>query len=295
MSAIQSNPIKKVLQQKQRREARQKGQPYTTSKGKNIPQRKPPHAEATCSCKYSCKELSNEQKQLLFLEFYKIDEQSQGTYLLNHIQMLPIIRRRHGRYESPEDSRRTCTFAYNVPNGSGKNVQVCSNTFKGIFSVSARKLQTLQCKKKQCSLVYEDTRGSNPESHKHNFKFTENDRNLVRCHINSFPRYESHYCRKRSSNVFLSPDLNKQRLFLCFKENYPTSPVNYSYYAVIIKKDFPQLKFKALATDTCKKCDLFKVKLQSTASERDKKEIKVQQELHHRKAEKAQECMKQDV
>lgn len=224
-------PPKKAHLLKERRKAREEGQPYTTNKGKNIPGKRAPPVVATCSCKYSCKNLTNDQKQLLFMDFFKVNEQNQGTYLLNHMQLVPVGRRRHGNYDDPVESRRSFGFTYSVPDGSGKNVQVCSKTFRQIFGVTPRKLQTLQSKKKQGCLVYTDTRGHNPHSHKHKIKFTENDRNLVRHHINSFPRYESHYSRNRTTKEFLSPDLNKNRLFLSFKAQYPTSKVTYKYYA----------------------------------------------------------------
>nr|CAD7452986.1 unnamed protein product [Timema tahoe] len=102
-------PVKKKVIVRKRREAREKGQPYINSRGKEIPAKQPPAEQASCSCKYECKNISSEQKQLLFLEFYKVDEESQGTYLLNHIQMLPIGRRRHGTYENPAESGHSYT------------------------------------------------------------------------------------------------------------------------------------------------------------------------------------------
>ncbi|CAH1115131.1 unnamed protein product [Psylliodes chrysocephalus] len=72
-------------------------------------------------------------------------------------------------------------------------------TIKGkkyqIFGVASRKLQTIQTKKKQGCLVYKDIKGQNPHSHEHKVKFTENDCNLVRHHINSFP--SNLLCKKK--------------------------------------------------------------------------------------------------
>lgn len=76
------------------------------------------------------------------MDFYNVNEQNQGTYLLNQMQLVPIGRRRHGKYDDPQESRRSCTFTYSVPDGSGKNVQVCCKTFCQIFGVTPRKLQT---------------------------------------------------------------------------------------------------------------------------------------------------------
>ncbi|KAG8319881.1 hypothetical protein J6590_082193 [Homalodisca vitripennis] len=146
---MEAPPVRKKVLVERRRRAREKGDSYVTCKGKTIPAKNPPPPERSCSCKYQCKNLSNEQKLILFMEFYKVDEKSQGTYLLNDMQMLPIARRRHGNYDDPSESRRTCSFAYNIPDGSGKNIQICKKNFKEIFAISERKLIGLQTKKKQ--------------------------------------------------------------------------------------------------------------------------------------------------
>lgn len=93
--------------------------------------------------------MSSEQKLKLFSEFYKLDEKSQGTYLLGLLSIAEIQRRRHGYYDSPADSRRQCTVYYQVPNSDGKLVQVCKRTFCHIFSLSGKKVYNLCLRKKQ--------------------------------------------------------------------------------------------------------------------------------------------------
>ena len=280
---------------KDRRSARQQGKPYQTVSGKNVPGKKPPSKNAVCKCTYKCKDLSAEHKEMLFLDLHKLDEKQQGTYLLNRIHMQNISRRRHGHYNEPSESRRQCTFSYVVPDGSGKNVHVCAQTFKNIFGLTPKKLQVLQSKKKEGCFVYEDMRGLNPNSNEHKRKFTDNDRNLVRAHVNSFPRHESHYGRHRSSREYLTPDLNKHRLFQTFKEKYPDSAITYRYYSRVFDKDFPKLKFQRPTVDSCKKCDLFKAKISSATTEQEKSIATRDMEHHHRKSEKAQKCMTEDL
>ncbi|CAH1102901.1 unnamed protein product [Psylliodes chrysocephalus] len=130
MSENQTPPPKKAHLRKEKRKARGKRQPYTARKGKNVPGKPSPPNVATCSCKYFCKNLTHDQKQLLFMDFYKVNEQNQGTYLLNHMHLVPVGRRRNGNYDDPEENRRSCSFIYSVPDGSGKNVQVRSKTFR---------------------------------------------------------------------------------------------------------------------------------------------------------------------
>ncbi|KAK9879676.1 hypothetical protein WA026_006737 [Henosepilachna vigintioctopunctata] len=75
----------------------------------------------------------------------------------------------------------------------------------------------------------------------------------------------------------------------------PTTKITYEYYSQVFQQDFPKLKFKCLASDTCEKFDVYKVQIQAAVTENAKNEIKVKQELHHRKSEKAQAWMKEDM
>ena len=86
------------------------------------------------------------------------------------------------------------------------------------------------------------------------FKFTGNDRRLVKEHINSFPRDVGHYNRHRSEKEYLSGYLNVNRLFKAFKEKYPNSKISSKFYRSVFLKDFPNLSFSR-PRDTCKTCD----------------------------------------
>ncbi|KAG8269088.1 hypothetical protein J6590_008336 [Homalodisca vitripennis] len=71
---MEAPPVRKKVLVERRRRAREKGDSYVICKGKTIPAKNPPPPERSCSCKYQCKNLSNEQKLILFMEFYKVDE-----------------------------------------------------------------------------------------------------------------------------------------------------------------------------------------------------------------------------
>ncbi|GBM93225.1 hypothetical protein AVEN_143168-1 [Araneus ventricosus] len=203
------------------------------------------------------------------------------------MQVAEISRTRHGKYADPSESRRKITVYYTVPNGRGQHVQVCSNTFKNIFGLSARRLQTLQHLKKQGKLVYEDRRGKVPGCNAHKRKYSDDDRNLVRCYILSFPREVSHYSRKKSKKVYLSPDLNRSRLYTAFKKQYPQSNVTRAYYLSVFKEDFPKLKFARPRTDTCNKCDKFNASVSISASPAEKRIAETQLQLRILKSDEA--------
>lgn len=191
---------------------------------------------------------------MLFIELYRLSEEQQGTYLMNRVEIVPVSRRRHGKYEDPTESKRQSTMIYTVPTGTGL-IQVCAKTFKDIFGLTNSRLQTLNTKKKLGDVAYSDKRGKNPNLHKHTRKFTEEDCSLIWKHIDSFPREESHYGRQKSANEYLSSDLNYHRMYCAFKDLHPESKVSYRYYQKVFKKYYRKLAFGTPKTDTCRVCD----------------------------------------
>lgn len=207
------------------------------------------------------------------------------------IQILNIARRRHGQYDTAEQSRRQITVSYTVPNGKGKHVQVCRQTFSNIFNLSHKRVQVLCEKKKMGETTCTEKRGKKTKTK----KYTPDLRQHVRDHINRFPREENHYSRSKSCKEFLSPDLNKNRMFLAYKKHHPNSPVSYKFYCAVFKKDFPHLRFGRPKSDTCSKCDLYYNKMKGIPSSNpEKKSVALQLDLHHRKAEKARLAMNSD-
>lgn len=87
-------------------------------------------------------------------------------------------------------------------------------------------------------------------------------------HILSFPNYVSHYKRETSSALYLDPSLNLRKMFELyvsewkFKHQAEEKHPSFNCY----KKFFEttNFKFKALKSDTCKSCDVFKIKIQTS-------------------------------
>lgn len=163
--------------------------------------------------------------QALFESYYKLGMNEQGSYLMGLMQILPVQRRRHGNYDEEAQSRRQCTVSFTVPNGQGNLSRVCKKTFMEIFDIRPQKITTLVKRKKAGCVTFKDKRGGL----KH-FKYTLQDRQMVRDHINTFPREESHYNRTKSEKEYLSSDLNMKRLFEAYKIKHPGTTVTYKFY-----------------------------------------------------------------
>lgn len=106
-------------------------------------------------------------------------------------------------------------------------------------------------------------------------------------HIKSFPAEESHYGREKSSRLYLSSDLNVQRMYELYQDQCGgdnLTPVHYNTYRRAFNS--LNLKFRKPKIDTCNTCDMFKIELQVEKDERKRKEIIVRKDAHHLEAQR---------
>lgn len=193
------------------------------------------------------------------------------------------IRRRHNKTD--KTSRKSASFDYKID-----DKPVCLKTVVNTFAVTPRRIQILQNKIKDGQIIPKDERGihTNRPHAKDN-----NVRDLIRAHIDSFPKIPNHYSRNKSSKDYLSPDLSISRLHKLFVECNPESKVSLRLYREIFYKDF-KLRFGTPRSDTCKTCDLNFRKLTSASSEEERKNIELDSMLHHAKADQAYTILKAD-
>lgn len=159
--------------------------------------------QVSCKCKFQCRSIPHTQKKLLFSDFYDLkDNSKQNSYLMGLIIITEVKRRRHGKYDDSENSRRQVTVVFSLPDRTGNIIQVCKNVFMEVFGVSRRRIETLVVRKKKGDIVYTETRGNKEKRS----KFTASDKDLIIEHVNSYPRDESHYGRKKSQKEYLSQD-----------------------------------------------------------------------------------------
>lgn len=244
--------------------------------------------QVSCKCSFDCRKISHQRRCDLFKQFYAQNGKIQGTYLMGLIHLSKIKRRRHGTYEEPQQSKRQLTINYTLPNDDSEFVRVCKKTFAETFAVTNKRLDILIGKKKLGETCYVDKRTNHKKS-----RYSPQDKNLVKAHINSIPRDESHYSRAKSSKQYLSPDLNINRLYKAFKQRHPDSIVTYKFYRSVFISEFPGLSFHRPRVDTCNVCDKLHCEIRANTPSRGSANTKL--ELHHRKAEKAQELLKKQL
>lgn len=86
-----------------------------------------------------------------------------------------------------------------MTNEEGNKVRVCLKFFCATFSISHRVVETCMINIGNNGLFIGDDKRKN---HKASNATSQSDLNLVKNHINSFPKVESHYCRRDSSKLY---------------------------------------------------------------------------------------------
>ena len=181
-----------------------------------------------CDQKVSC-----ESRKKSFDMFYSNGSwETQTAFLVGHIKYTEVYRR-YGK-GSPSKSRRQNTRYYYL-NDNGMKKRVYKRMFmKTLCLDSARIHRALQ---KTASGSLSDQRG---KQHSWN-KLTYDQRECVKTHIKSFPKYKSHYSRRDTERDYLSPDLNLSKMYelykiKCFEDE--KEPVSKSTYEDIFYKEY---------------------------------------------------------
>ena len=96
-------------------------------------------------------------------------------------------------------------------------------------------------------------------------KTAEEEVEFVKAHISKFPRHISHYCRHTSTKEYLGGVACIADMYRLYKDDClanKVKPVSDSIYRRIINSQF-NLSFDMPKSDTCKKFDIFSVRVKT--------------------------------
>lgn len=242
------------------KEKREKGQEYTTCKGKIIPEKS--FSKIICKCRKSCHLSIDENKQKsIFQSFYGLKSWTEKTtFILNHMEISECKKRRKA------DARKNIRFkkmSHREYFFISEHHQVCKNFFKKVLQISEGRIEKCVQKKQ-----------SNPGTCAIDFRGKHSLRKKTPAHkiqiaikfINSLPHYESHYTRNtKNEKKYLDASLNLKILYSEYK-NYcnekDTASVSMYMFRDIFYRKF-NLRFKAPAQDTCDYCNKIEMKIKA--------------------------------
>lgn len=261
--------------------ARQSGRAYTTLTGNAIRERT---RRPLDKCRMNCAErVSDEKCQELFETYWRLGNTTQKRqFIAPLIDVVPKKTSRETLVSPHRQKNRQTSLKYSVPIDS-QLTKVCKGCFLRIFDRSNMYIDIIARKKLKNPTGFRvaDERGRHPPPQKKN----EQEIAIVRKHILSFPAYESHYARQKTSKKYLPSDLTLATMFTLFGKKYPEMKVSRWTY----EREFHKLglSFKEPKSDTCKTCDELQMKLTAATTEEGKALASSQIADHHRKANAA--------
>lgn len=298
--------VKKMWKREEAKMKRNSGNEYVSRSGKTVPKKL--FKDVDCHCPLSCSaKLSTEEKNNMFSLYWKSSREAKLAYICGHVRQCSVKR----RYSDKEDfSRRQKTRLFYFTKADNSSVRVCKEMFCKTIQISNGCLdRTLKREidgsvsgdKSQVSGGFEERRGKKEPAN----KSAKEDMDAVRKHINSFPHYISHYCRRDSPGAkYLPQYLNLALMYRMYKEDHSQKPVSESIYRKIFKTEF-NLKFQLPKKDTCTKCDAYQTQLNGLQSKLQKgaeaaerqaqiESLECQRNTHQEYAQMARNSLKAD-
>ena len=194
-----------------------------------------------CSCRKRCtNNVPLELRKRLFTQFWGM-----GTFSGRCVYLLNCV--------PNKDLPKTRNFTYTI-----FGHKVCKLGLIKTLQINASRLSDALKKYKSDDKIA-DNRGQKTGGR--NILSTEKV-NEVMSHISSFPKYMSHYARSETSSKYLGANLNLSRMYRLYQRKVPINPVSKSTYKKIFYRRF-NLRFKSPKKDTCKKCDIYKAKIEN--------------------------------
>lgn len=186
-----------------RKALRAAGLEYVSARQKMIPCREiKTFKNCVTKCIYKCStHISEDERQKIFEKYCELTAHEKRLFVLSTTKQLALERRRKEKTE--ENSRRKFTYNYYFSLQSSE-IQVCKLFYLGTLNISQTPIYTCHATKDKIVNV------PNPSKQgKHTKHITPGeDVEIVRKHIKSFPKVESHYCRAKTQRLYLESTLN---------------------------------------------------------------------------------------
>ena len=170
--------------------------------------------DTPCNCRRQCySKVPLEQRKKLFDGFWVSGSFNvQNAYLCGCVKTSEVARRYTSR---GSDSRRSYSRLYYVQSGA-VSTRVCKEAFLRIHGVlNGRVNRALQAQHQIGGSPPSDRRGK----HEPKNKTKKDNLGFAKAHIDSFPKYKSHYSRADNPHKhFLSPNLSIEKMYRLYKQ-----------------------------------------------------------------------------
>nr|CAI5849169.1 unnamed protein product [Callosobruchus analis] len=194
------------------KKCRNLGQAYTSRKRTIAP--KTPQIVNCSRCRFKCSEnFSEEQRKQLCSSYWELEDfTGKKDFVLRNMKANIPQRQRHRKENAKVRSNAKVFYLLkeNVP------TRVCQNFFLKTISISNGPLNKAFKNRSKSTGLYSgsDKRGKHVPSK----KISQEDKQVITNHIESFPSTESHYCRKSSQRKYLDARLSIAKMYALYKQ-----------------------------------------------------------------------------
>ncbi|CAG9840853.1 unnamed protein product [Diabrotica balteata] len=191
-----------------------------------------------------------------------------GRHILTETMKRFMPSKKRNRKVDPNFNKEV-SRAYTLPNSENENVRVCLKFFCNTFSISKRISND--------ALKFKSPNGNYHGCAKRKGRQASNATPQARIRevlsfLLKFPKVPSHYCRQRSSRLYLAPDLTIEKMYDLYKEDAGEQAVKNNIFQKIFREHEPPLVIYRPKKDQCSLCnEAQKTKEMNTKKDEDKK------------------------
>ena len=234
-----------------------------------------------CSEKFS-----DEDRLAIFQRFYGLSSKNEQDIFLQGLVVILEVKQRRLR-PGDKNKPKSKSFKYYSFKGTSK-VGICVKAFLNLYAITYKRIRRINNLSSQGKSP-NDLRGKMASAN----TFSEEIRNCVKEHIQSFPTNISHYSGREK--YYLNSQLNLRLMHQLYLEKYPNQKVSFSFYRSFFRENF-NLSFGRPQVDVCSTCELLNNKIKDrNLNETAKRTAVAELIVHKRRAKKFYSKITRDV
>ncbi|XP_012560119.1 uncharacterized protein LOC105846187 [Hydra vulgaris] len=229
---------------------RQSGKAYKNTNGEQMPKRSIVALKSCRNCKFKCStNISEIERQIIFDNFWTLDDDGKKHF---YSKTTENLEKKRCQTAAGDNSRRKTSYYYSFF-VSNTQYRVCKSYYLSTLNISSHRVFYFHKFNKSL------TTGTplQSKSGKHVKKrLLEESKQVVRDHINLFPKIDAHYSRKKTHKEYMEGSLNIGRMYDLYKiycDENVSPPAKEHMYRYIFNHKF-NIEFQKPKKDLCDTC-----------------------------------------
>lgn len=185
------------------------GESYIDYKGRQRQKKCAWHVN--CNCVYGCMEKFTEEARVRINKQYWSSSLASQQHFISHY----VQQKRKKKTGIRKESRRQHTYNYHLPKATGggtKTTEMCKNFFLKMLDIGEKVVMTVLKKVAAGDFLANDQGGKCNRQLSRPY-----GKDVIREHINRFPRISSHHCRSTTNRQYLEQTLSIKKMYDLYK------------------------------------------------------------------------------